>query len=250
MKRPFVFFDLDGTLYDFPGCAAVALKATLARAQEELGCPDEHLPALQAAFWQAYFHYLKRESSPGDPRAALEEVLTRTFAACRAGQARLSPHFGRELSGTWLRAFFAALAPFPGVRPLLEELRAAGVILGVVSNGTRPFQVAKLRRLGLKVYFPGRNLFFSGDGGGAKPDPAIFHRALSALHLAPAAGVFVGDSPRTDLAGGLQAGLRVVWLNRYGLPAPEEVRGKIHVVTSFPAAARAVWALLHQEEGG
>lgn len=251
MKRPFVLFDLDGTLYDFAGCAAAALKAAVAQAQKELAWSAKQRAELEAAFWPAYFARWEEESVPANPCAALEQILARAGAACGIEEGQIpSPSCLTHLAVTWLRAFFAALEPFPGVQPLLDELLAAGVTLGLVSNGERYFQVAKLRRLGLKTFFPDDHLFFSGDGGGAKPDPTIFQRALRALRVEPAAGVFVGDSPRTDLTGGPAVGLKVVWLNRYGLTAPPEVAEQVHPAASFPAAAHLVRTLLGLAEGG
>lgn len=45
-----------------------------------------------------------------------------------------------------------------------------------------------------------------------KPEPALFRQALDRLGVAPAEGVMVGDSLRSDVAGGQAAGLRTIWL--------------------------------------
>lgn len=48
----------------------------------------------------------------------------------------------------------------------------------------------------------------SCDVGCTKPEPAIFHAALSRLGAAPAAALFVGDSVERDMAGARGVGMR------------------------------------------
>src|SRR5262249_27649227 len=48
--------------------------------------------------------------------------------------------------------------------------------------------------------------------GVRKPEPEIFHHALTRLGLAPGAVVFVGDSLGRDLAGARGVGMPHVWL--------------------------------------
>ncbi|MBC7342059.1 MAG: hypothetical protein H5U02_06375 [Clostridia bacterium] len=44
MTSRFVFFDLDGTLYDFPACAEEALTETLTQASREFDLSPEAIP--------------------------------------------------------------------------------------------------------------------------------------------------------------------------------------------------------------
>jgi putative hydrolase of the HAD superfamily len=48
--------------------------------------------------------------------------------------------------------------------------------------------------------------------GVQKPDPAIFHAALDALHATPDTTLYVGDSLRRDGEGARRAGLAFVWI--------------------------------------
>jgi putative hydrolase of the HAD superfamily len=54
----------------------------------------------------------------------------------------------------------------------------------------------------------------SAEVGAAKPAREIFERALREVQCAASRAVFVGDSPETDVAGALGAGLRAVLLDR------------------------------------
>ena len=49
--------------------------------------------------------------------------------------------------------------------------------------------------------------FTSGDTGFMKPHPAIYWRMLGLLNSTPDRAIFVGDSPRNDIAGANKTGL-------------------------------------------
>jgi putative hydrolase of the HAD superfamily len=59
--------------------------------------------------------------------------------------------------------------------------------------------------------------------GGAKPHPAPFTRAAELGAVDRDRWVHVGDSIPSDVIGAQEFGLRAVWLNRRGHPAPEGV---------------------------
>ena len=61
-----------------------------------------------------------------------------------------------------------------------------------------------------------------------KPNPAIFHLALSAWGLPPDEVVMVGDTLGADILGAQLAGLHNVWVKAYaGQPANIAHRGNI-----------------------
>jgi len=62
-----------------------------------------------------------------------------------------------------------------------------------------------------------------------KPNPRIFRRMLRMLKLEPRDVLFVGDTPRDDVLGASQCGLRTAWIRKGlptlpdGIPAPDFV---------------------------
>ncbi len=66
---------------------------------------------------------------------------------------------------------------------------------------------------------PLRGLFHhsltAGAVGAAKPDPAMFHRALELAGVAPAEALHLGDDPALDVSPAQALGLRAVWVNRF-----------------------------------
>jgi putative hydrolase of the HAD superfamily len=116
---------------------------------------------------------------------------------------------------------------FPDVPPALEWLRRAGHRLGVVSNFDSRLDDV-LQSLGLADCF--EHVVVSSRAGAAKPDPAIFRRALELFDAAPADALHVGDAPEEDVAGAGAAGIRAVLLDRRGRYAE---RGDVRRVRSL-----------------
>jgi putative hydrolase of the HAD superfamily len=54
-----------------------------------------------------------------------------------------------------------------------------------------------------------------------KPDPRIFAIALDQLGCVPDEAMMVGDNWSADIVGAQAAGLRAVWINRYGRTSPD-----------------------------
>ena len=67
-----------------------------------------------------------------------------------------------------------------------------------------------------------QRLLAAHEIGRAKPDPAVFRAACEALALPPSEVAYVGDDLRLDVEGAQKAGLRGLWLNRYGAAKPAE----------------------------
>jgi FMN phosphatase YigB (HAD superfamily) len=106
-------------------------------------------------------------------------------------------------------------AIFARNRPVLEAL-GERYKLGVVSNFYGNLE-AVCRSSGLAPLFG--VMTDSRQVGAEKPDRAIFHAALDALHAAPETTLFVGDSLRRDGEGARRAGMGFIWI------APEDVQG-------------------------
>ena len=82
--------------------------------------------------------------------------------------------------------------------------------LGVVTNGAPKMQSAKLAGLGLGDAFD--VVVHAGYDAPAKPSPAPFREALSALDARPERTYHVGNSLSSDVAGARAAGVGAVWL--------------------------------------
>ena len=97
--------------------------------------------------------------------------------------------------------------------PALEELRAAGLRLAVISNWDE--RLARvLAGLGLASYFEA--IHASAVVGVEKPHRKIFETALAGLGMPAERVLHVGDSALDDVEGARAVGLHALWLVRDG----------------------------------
>ena len=103
------------------------------------------------------------------------------------------------------------LAAYPDARGVLEEVRAAGLIVGIISNMGLDLpdivDNAGLRGLADVVVS-------SGEVGVSKPHAPIFAAALARAGLEAGEAVHVGDSYDGDVLGALGAGMHAILLVR------------------------------------
>jgi HAD superfamily hydrolase (TIGR01549 family) len=117
---------------------------------------------------------------------------------------------------------------YEDVLPVLEELRAHSLKLGLVSNGIRDLsKFVAHHRLDVDAIVDSRS------HGRVKPHPTIFRAALERLGVAPEETAMVGDSLAEDVEGARAIGMRAILVDRenrhtdvaqrltdlYGLPA-------------------------------
>jgi HAD superfamily hydrolase (TIGR01549 family) len=148
-----------------------------------------------------------------------EELFAR-FGIADARAARAAADWYRENR-------FHGLRLFPGVEELFSAVRDAVSVdepqaarpIGIVTNGPKEVQRAKLELLGIDnlVDF----VLVSEEFGVSKPDPLIFHEALRLAGVRPEEAIFVGDSAEFDMVGAHAAGIPTVWVNRQQRPWTE-----------------------------
>ena len=183
----FAFFDLDNTLVDQSG----ALREWAEHFVTDRGLDPAAVDFLavkssNAATWTEYAADFKRHFQLAD---SVEQLV-------------------RDVTDTYPRYFVLDDAVAEGLR----LLRAEGWRLGIVTNGATTMQSAKIDQVGLRDLVDG--VFISEAEGSRKPERRIFEQAAAKLgvQLGHRNGWMVGDTLDADVAGGLSAGLRTVWL--------------------------------------
>lgn len=210
-----VLFDIDDTLVDLEYAMTTALREV-----------SEHLlPGLDQTGWDRFGRIFTHETTHYYDRYLAGELTFNDQRLLR-GRAALG-HFGVDLadgeeSHGWLSAY-SRLQPtyvraFADVLPLLDQLDAAGVPYGAVSNNVHDYQRAKLDGAGLERVM---RLVGTDTVGVAKPEPAIYLEGVRLLGTAPEETLYVGDNRMLDAEGSKAAGLIGVWLNRAGEPSPD-----------------------------
>jgi len=99
---------------------------------------------------------------------------------------------------------------YPEVVDVLKQLRDR-FQLAVISNFDGRLRFI-LQYLGISNYFS--HVFISSELGADKPDPEIFRRAITIMHLNGDEVLHVGDDPERDWKAAAAAGLSVFRLDR------------------------------------
>jgi 2-haloacid dehalogenase len=111
---------------------------------------------------------------------------------------------------------YLALEAYPEVPGVLRRLKADGVRVAILSNGSPPMLEAAVKSAGIEPFV---DLVLSVEGVGIyKPDPRVYRYAADRLGL-PAERIWFASSNAWDAAGAQNFGCRVVWVNRARQPA-------------------------------
>ena len=103
---------------------------------------------------------------------------------------------------------------YPCVPDTLKTLKDTGLILGLVSNRSKPCQ-EECEELGLLGYFD--FAYVAAEVDAWKPNPRIFDRALEITGSSPERIIYVGDNYYADILGARNAGLQPVLLDEKGV---------------------------------
>ncbi|MBA1337119.1 MAG: hypothetical protein HPY66_3555 [Firmicutes bacterium] len=106
---------------------------------------------------------------------------------------------------------------YSGVKDILLRLKAGYKLAIICNTGRTPGWVLKelLAREGIKGLFD--ITVFSNEVGIAKPNPKIFELVAQKIVVKPENVLHVGDDPRTDIHGAVQAGFKTAWFNPNGI---------------------------------
>ena len=143
------------------------------------------------------------------------------------GPAALASECATEIEQGWEVAENFEL--FEDALPVLEELRASALRIGLVSNGIRDLtEFVAHHRLDVDAIVDSRS------HGRVKPHPTIFKAALELLGVAPAEAVMVGDSLEEDVEGARALGMRAILVDREA--RHPDVEGRLTDLYGLPAA--------------
>jgi putative hydrolase of the HAD superfamily len=205
-----IVFDLDGTLFD----RDASFRELVEQQYCFFGAALVHIPHA------TYVHRVIELDAHGYvDKAVVYRDLAREFGLPDALVQRLLDHFWATYSGL--------CRVFPDVPAALATLRADGLKLGIITNGSVRMQESKIHHLGFAELFD--PILISEREGLRKPDRRIFERALKKLGVTADQAWYVGDHPVVDVRGAYDAGLTPVWRYTACWPRPDvpshEIRG-------------------------
>jgi 2-haloacid dehalogenase len=180
-------FDCYGTLIDWNGGIRRELVRVFGedRADERLARYHELEPGLQTGGARSY-----------------REVMTETMRELGAPD--------QEVSG--LAKALPSWVPFSEVRSSLEEARARGWKLAILSNTDRDFIEASMEQIGV----PFELAIVASEIGSYKPGHLHWSRFFEETAAPPERHVHVAQSYFHDIVPANELGLRSIWINRYG----------------------------------
>jgi putative hydrolase of the HAD superfamily len=238
-----VLFDLGGTLVDYPlpswpvtaGRCLEGVYAFLVRPDEERPPPAADLPGPDEA-------RVRRQRAARDTAAA-HRAMVAVRRMVRSLSGSTLPHMAEACA----RPLFVEGRLYDDALPAIRALKDRGYRLGLVSNtpwGTPEYLwESQLDRFDLTDHFEVR--LFSSAIGYRKPDPRIFRAALARLGVPAERALFIGDRPRTDVAGASRVGMRTALVVRPGGPrrrslarADLSIGSLAELLDHLPAAAK------------
>jgi 2-haloacid dehalogenase len=195
-------FDAYGTLFDFNTAAAGA--------RDELGDDWQKLSDL----WrlkQLQYTWLR---GLGGHHAEFWQVTGDALDFALAQLKIDQPGLRARLMDLYLR-----LGAYPEVPAMLSTLKARGLKLAILSNGSPTMLSAVVRNAGLEGDFDA--VLSVEEVGVFKPHPSVYALAAQRLKLAPERICFL-SSNGWDAYSAKAYGFRVLWCNRFG-QAPERI---------------------------
>jgi FMN phosphatase YigB (HAD superfamily) len=209
-----VLFDIDDTLLDFdPQASRHAFRIGAERTYAYLKSRDLAVPTFEkflkthcSLAWR-----MKWIARLTGKEQSVRHVLRKLCLKLRLQRDEVSLS---RLGWLWYEPLVECCTIAPDVVPTLARLRDAGLKLGLVCNTPLQGDVIDkhLELEGLLDFFPIR--IYSSDVGYRKPDVRTFAAALRELHVQPNEAMYVGDVPKSDMAGAHKAGIRTVLRQR------------------------------------
>ncbi len=202
-----IFFDLDGTLWDYRACSEYVMDVGVTRLNElyeycEL--PENCAGMLNAALLDLVIEGGLKSLAQASYSQRFRKLLMRCGIPDDGLSDRIGSHCHavRRLS---VRSFLKDDA-----YETLNRLKNRNISVGVLTNGTPGLKRNIIELLGLRDILD--HIVLAEAEGCVKPSPRLFSRCIELAGAAPAETLFVGDSFFTDLLGAKRAGAKAVLL--------------------------------------
>jgi|SRR5581483_4898522 len=165
------------------------------------------------------YHEIEPQIQREDPTRTYRDVMAVALAQLGA-PADEEDALGRSLPG-W--------EPFPEVPSALEEARARGWRLAILSNTDRDLLDASLARMGVQFDLT----VVASEIGAYKPASGHWDEFFERSEAARERHVHVGASLFHDIAPATALGLRTVWINRIGEEADAQPDVELHSLAAL-----------------
>ena len=208
---PWVFFDLDDTLWNFTENSALALRKLY-----------EISPILRKLFpvMEDYIDIYHKHNAQLWDMYARGEVTTAQLKLERWRRTLATRQFEvltavcEELERNYLDILAEEKSMIPGITDMLDWLTKRALV-GVISNGFTKTQYKKLKFSGLDKYIT--RIIVSEEIGINKPNSRLFDYAVQETGATQPL-LMVGDNFMADVLGAMKAGWNAIWFNPHNRP--------------------------------
>jgi 2-haloacid dehalogenase len=211
-------FDAYGTLFDFASAAASC--------RDVLGDKTDRLTQLWRDKQLQYAWLRSLQGRHADFWQVTGDGLDFALAALAIADAALRDR---------LMNLYLTLAPFPDAAETLHRLRAAGMRMAILSNGSPAMLTPVVTAAGFDGLFDA--VISIEDAGFYKPHPSAYQIAVDQLGVAAGEIAFL-SSNGWDAYSAAAFGMRAIWCNRYQQPAerlPGAPEREIRSLAELPA---------------
>ena len=196
----FLFLDLDDTILDFRKAEYIAVGKTIA----DFGV--DPTDAVRRRYHEINkWHWEQLELGKLTRAEVLENRFKVLFEelGIAVDAAQVARSYEKNLSqGHWF---------LPGAEEAVDVL-SKKYRLFLASNGTASVQKGRMTSANLYRFF--ETVFVSQEIGHNKPSRAYFDACFATIEgFDPARAMIVGDSLSSDIKGGINAGIKTVWVN-------------------------------------
>lgn len=206
---PFVWFDLDDTLWDFRENSRISQKLVYEKFGLERRCPSAEI---WFDVYEKYNTRLWNRYNVGDITRdyLMEQRFVLPLTEFGFGSEDISHH--ARMSDFYLSVLGRQPGLVPGAREAVLRMKETGCRVGILSNGFREVQFRKLESSGLDGLFD--VIVLSEEIGVNKPDVRLYRYAERKAGITADRCVIIGDNPDTDIAGAIAAGWKAFYLKR------------------------------------
>jgi putative hydrolase of the HAD superfamily len=139
-------------------------------------------------------------------------------ALAAAGHARLPADLASRIADRFTAYREEEMFVFPGAHDAIDELKARGVKLALVTNGAAETQRAKVERFAFAHRFD--HIQIEGEHGFGKPEERAYLHAMEALGVTAGDTWMVGDNLEWEIAAPQRLGIYAIWMDVHGEGLP------------------------------
>ena len=216
-----MLIDMDDTILSAYGRPEIAWNHIAGEFADELApVPPQEVAAAVLKFARNFW-------STAEPlwRLKLDEARRLTVqggfdALAAAGHARLPDDLAARIANRFTAYREEEMFVFPGAHEAIDELKARGVRLALVTNGAAETQRAKVERFAFTHRFD--HIQIEGEHGFGKPEERAYLHAMEALGVNAADTWMVGDNLEWEIVAPQRLGIYSIWMDVHGEGLPPQ----------------------------